>query len=134
MAKTYRCTILVRGYELDGFGHVNNSVYLNYLEHARWQLLKEEGITLPLLQSWKRFPILAGVQARYLKPLFMGDEIVVETQIFENGRTGFDFDQVILKDGTRVFEAKVHVVTVNELGRPVEAPVEITHLSAKRSL
>ena len=31
----------VRGYELDSFGHVNNAVYLNYLEQARWEMFLE---------------------------------------------------------------------------------------------
>jgi len=33
----------VRGYELDSYNHVNNAVYLNYYEQARWQLMKETG-------------------------------------------------------------------------------------------
>ena len=37
--KTYLCTLEVRGYELDSFGHVNHGVYVSYLEHARWKML-----------------------------------------------------------------------------------------------
>lgn len=30
------CSVQVRGYELDSFGHVNNAVYLQYAETAKW--------------------------------------------------------------------------------------------------
>ena len=30
----------VRGYELDSYGHVNNAVYLNYFEQARWEIFR----------------------------------------------------------------------------------------------
>lgn len=33
----------VRGYEIDLFGHVNNAVYMNWLEHARWALYAAHG-------------------------------------------------------------------------------------------
>ena len=33
----------VRTYELDSYNHVNNAVYLNYLEHARMDFLKAIG-------------------------------------------------------------------------------------------
>ncbi len=29
-------TIRIRGYHLDGYGHVNNARYLEFLEEARW--------------------------------------------------------------------------------------------------
>lgn len=120
--KTYRAKIEVRGYELDSFGHVNNSVYLNYLEHARWKMLKEEGITLPLLEELKRWPVITGMEIKYLKPTFMGDVLEVETHCAEYGKASFVLEQVITRDGTPVFKARVHSVTVNENGRPSEYP------------
>ena len=38
----YTCHLTVRGNELDSFGHVNNAIYLNYLEQARWEILRDE--------------------------------------------------------------------------------------------
>ncbi|MFD9637777.1 acyl-CoA thioesterase, partial [Streptomyces violascens] len=36
--------ISVRGYETDAQGHLNQSVYLQYAEHARWSALEHGGI------------------------------------------------------------------------------------------
>ena len=38
-------TVRVRTYELDSFGHVNNSVYLNYFEEARAEYLLQLGVS-----------------------------------------------------------------------------------------
>lgn len=32
--------LTVRNYHLDGYGHVNNARYLEFLEEARWAFLK----------------------------------------------------------------------------------------------
>lgn len=41
---TYTYEMTVRGHELDSFGHVNNAVYLNYCEQARWEILREKDL------------------------------------------------------------------------------------------
>src|SRR5690606_19447386 len=41
----FQVRIAVRGYELDPNGHVNQAVYLQYAEHARWEYLRTAGIT-----------------------------------------------------------------------------------------
>ncbi len=124
-AKTYHCEVEVRGYELDSFGHVNHAQYLSYLEHARWKLLAQEGITLQALQGWKRWPVIAGVEVRFLKPTYMGEKLDIRTQIVENGKTNFVAEQSIYRDETLVLSAKIRIVTVNEQGRPAELPAEM---------
>jgi YbgC/YbaW family acyl-CoA thioester hydrolase len=125
MAKTYRCELHVRGYELDSFGHVNHAVYIQYLEQARWELLTEEGITLAKLAEWKAWPVIAELNAKYLKPTFLGDKLSIETRIVDHGKTHFAFEQKIHRGSTPVFEGRVQAVMVNEKGRPTAIPPEI---------
>ena len=35
--------VRVRNYHLDGYGHVNNARYLEFLEEARWTFFEEHG-------------------------------------------------------------------------------------------
>lgn len=128
MAKTYHCNLEVRGYELDSFGHVNHAIYISYLEHARWKMLAEEKITLERFQEWKRWPVIAAIEANYLKPTFLGDQLDIRTKVIEHTKTTFSFEQVIYRKETPVFKAKVRAVMVNEKGRPAELPSQVSRL------
>ena len=122
--KTYRTEIEVRGYELDSFGHVNHANYLNYFEFARWRLLADENVTLTDFRKWDRFPVIANIDIRYLRPVTMGDRLLVETRILSLGRSSTQFEQRILKDGQEACVAKVRSVLVDGKGKPAEGPPE----------
>ncbi len=128
MPKTYLTPLEVRGYELDSFGHVNHSVYLNYLEHARWRMLEQEGITLAQITELKLWPVIAHIDIQYVKPAFMGDTLEVRTTCIDHGKTRFVFDQNIYRGDVQIIKAKVTSVVVNEKGRPVETPEEYKRL------
>jgi YbgC/YbaW family acyl-CoA thioester hydrolase len=131
MAKTYRCPIEVRGYELDGYGHVNHANYFHYLEQARWKMLDEEQITHERMQEWKRWPVVAEIEnAKYLRPTFRGDQLSVETRISEATRTSFRIEQKIHRGSEVVFEARIRAVIINENGRPSEMPDEFKRIAA----
>lgn len=120
--KFYHCSIEVRGYELDSFGHVNNSVYLNYLEFARWKMLEQEGITLQKIQREQLWPIISAIEIKYLRPSFMGDLLEVRTRVVGSSKARFEIEQLIFRGETQIAAAQVHSVVVNETGRPVEIP------------
>lgn len=124
----HSCTIEVRGYELDSFGHLNHAMYVSYLEHARWKLLAEAGIGLAEFNAWKRWPVIARIEVDYLKPTFLGEQLEVRTSLSRAGRTGFMAEQTIFRGETQVLRAKVHVVMVNENGRPADPPAELSLL------
>jgi len=123
--KTYRAEIEVRGYELDSFGHVNHANYLNYFEFGRWKLLAEERVTLEDFRAWDRFPVIASLEIRYLRPVTMGDRLVVETRLVSHGRSSTHFDQKILRGTQEVCVAKVRSVLVDHSGKPAEAPPDL---------
>ena len=125
MAKTYYCTIEVRGYELDSLGHVNHAMYFSYLEHARWKMLEQEGITLQKFEEWKQWPVVAGIEAQFLRPTYIGESLEIRTTVIEHGRASFVFDHVILRGETAVFRAKVRATLVNERGRPSDLPAHL---------
>lgn len=125
MPKTYRTTLEVRGYELDSFGHVNHAVYVSYLEHARWELLSQEGLTHQKFNEWKRWPVIARIEVDYLKPTFLGDRIDIETVIVEFGRASFTFEQIGRRGDTPVIKGRVRAVMVDERGKPAPFPPDV---------
>lgn len=70
--------VSVRGYELDSFGHVNNSVYLNYIEQAQWEILRKTD-TLSFFLDNRVIPAIIEINIRYIREAKIFDELVVKT-------------------------------------------------------
>lgn len=101
MSEPFSVPVTVRGYETDTQGHLNQSVYLNYAEHARWSLLEAAGIRQADLVDRGVGPVALETTIRFRRELLAGDEVEV-TCAFEwgEGKT-FRIRQVIRKaDGT----------------------------------
>ncbi|MFG2133939.1 acyl-CoA thioesterase [Streptomyces sp. NPDC048751] len=105
MTEPFSVPVTVRGYETDVQGHLNQAVYLNYAEHARWALLQAAGISQSGLIGKGVGPVALETTIRYHRELLAGDEVQV-TCAFEwgEGKT-FRMRQAIRKtDGTMAAE------------------------------
>ncbi|MFC9880393.1 thioesterase [Streptomyces sp. SID8375] len=93
--------ITVRGYETDTQGHLNQSVYLQYAEHARWSLLQASGIRQSTMVDRRVGPVTVETTIRYLRELRAGDEVEVSCAfVWGEGKT-FRIEQTVRKtDGT----------------------------------
>ncbi|MFG2933387.1 acyl-CoA thioesterase [Streptomyces achromogenes] len=97
--------VTVRGYETDTQGHLNQAVYLNYAEHARWSMLQAAGISQAGLVGQGVGPVALETTISFRRELLAGDEVDV-TCAFEwgEGKT-FRIRQEIRKtDGTLAAE------------------------------
>ncbi|WUR79283.1 acyl-CoA thioesterase [Streptomyces phaeochromogenes] len=101
MAEPFSVPVTVRGYETDVQGHVNQAVYVNYAEHARWSLLQAAGISQAGLAAKGVGPVSLEMTVRYRRELRAGDEVEVTCDfIWGEGKT-FRVEQTIRKsDGT----------------------------------
>ena len=118
----------VRFRDCDPMGHVNNAVYLTYLEQARfshWRALW--GFRQPDLPSPVPGVILARVEIDYRSQARDGDRLEIRIGLAAIGRTSFAYDYEIVDDqGTLVATAKsVQVMYDYAAGRPVPVPAEI---------
>lgn len=77
MSEPYRVRVTVRGYELDTQGHLNQAVYLQYAEHARWEYLRAAGISQDRLLASGIGPVVLETTIRYLRELRGGDDVDV---------------------------------------------------------
>ncbi|MGW1594359.1 acyl-CoA thioesterase [Streptomyces sp. NPDC002343] len=105
MTKPFSVRVTVRGYETDTQGHLNQAVYLNYAEHARWSLLQAAGISQAGLVGRGVGPVALETTIGFRRELLAGDEVDV-TCAFEwgEGKT-FRIRQEIRKtDGTLAAE------------------------------
>ncbi|MFE6281728.1 acyl-CoA thioesterase [Streptomyces sp. NPDC057877] len=101
MSEPFSVPVTVRGYETDIQGHLNQAVYINYAEHARWSLLQAAGITQSGLIGKGIGPVALETTIRYRRELLAGDEVEV-TCAFEwgDGKTFRIEQRIVRADGT----------------------------------
>jgi acyl-CoA thioester hydrolase len=115
----------VRDYELDLEGIVNNSIYLNYLEHARHRFMQHLGLDFSALHRQGIDAVVTRIEIDYLSPLQSSDQFVVRIRLERKGRLRLLFHQTIIKKPglTPVVSALV-TATCLVNGRP-RIPVEV---------
>ncbi|MGW0767122.1 acyl-CoA thioesterase [Streptomyces sp. NPDC002676] len=105
MAEPYSVRVTVRGYETDTQGHLNQAVYLNYAEHARWSLLREAGISQTRLTGQGVGPVALETTISFRRELLAGEEIDVTCEFeWSGGKTFRIRQQVVKTDGTLAAE------------------------------
>lgn len=110
----------VRDYECDMAQVVNNAVYLNYLEHARHQLLESLGLKFGELARDGIRLVVTRIEADFRNSLTSGDCFVVRTSLERNGRIRLQFNQSIYRkrDEQVMLSAVVTGAALNARGRP----------------
>jgi acyl-CoA thioester hydrolase len=111
----------VRDYECDIQGIVNNSVYQNYLEHARHTFLKSKGINFTELAMRDINLVVIRAELDYKLPLVSQDRFTVETHVEKVSKIKFCFHQTIHRsqDNKLILKAVVTGTSINEKGRPI---------------
>ncbi|MBB5916275.1 acyl-CoA thioester hydrolase [Nocardia transvalensis] len=98
---TFSVPVTVRGYELDVNGHLNQAVYHQYAEHARWEVLRAAGLVPDKMRLQGVGPVVLESTARYLRELHLGDEVTVTCACEWGEGKAFRMRQEIVKlDGT----------------------------------
>jgi acyl-CoA thioester hydrolase len=129
----------VRFRDCDPMGHVNNAVYLTYLEQTRfahWRSLwgfgppPAAGTVEGQLLPGRPGVILARVECDYKRPATYGETLEIRLTIGELGRSSFRYEYEIVDDkGRTVLTAKtVQVMYDYAAGKPVPIPDDIRTL------
>jgi len=114
--------IVVRWSDMDAYGHVNNAVYLSYVESARLAYMQE--VLGPL--ELEELGIVADVKISFRSPAALGETLEVGHRVSRVGETSLVFDfEVRGGDGRLVAEGStVHVAFDYGVQRPVPVPEE----------
>ncbi|MCP5106767.1 MAG: acyl-CoA thioesterase, partial [bacterium] len=70
--------LTVASYELDSFGHVNNAVFLNYLEKARGDFMISKGLQFDDFFKWRRYPVVIHAALEFKYPARAGDKLLIK--------------------------------------------------------
>ena len=110
----FHVPLQVRFSDIDGYMHVNNGVFFNYLEHAR-------ALYLHQVCQWDFSTIgavVANINLDFYQPIHFFDELQACVRCVRLGRTSFTLEQVLMGQkqhgNTAVFAgASVTMVTID---------------------
>jgi acyl-CoA thioester hydrolase len=109
--------------DTDAGGVVYYANYLKYLERARTEALSTIGLSnLQIKDKFGAQIIIKSCNIEYKKSAQLEDELKIRSFVKSITKTSFYMNQIITNDETTIVEAKVHLVFVNEKGKPVKVP------------
>ena len=121
----HRHNVKVRFYELDPYGHLNHSAYIQLFETGRIEMLEDLGISLNELEKNNFRFVVSQIETAFLKPLEAGSFLTIETEIIEMRRASSLWWQQILDETEVVATQRVRTAITNRDGKPIRAPQQI---------
>ena len=120
--------IVVEAGSIDSYGHVNNTVYIGWLERCAWAHSESVGFSEKMCLELQRGMAVRQLRVEYLAACYQGDRILVGNWLVSNdGRLrAMRRFQIINKTRNQVaMRGEVGYVCMNlDTGRPVRMPDE----------
>ncbi|MDC0403178.1 YbgC/FadM family acyl-CoA thioesterase [Candidatus Pelagibacter sp.] len=112
--------------DTDAGGVVYYANYLKFLERARTEALYSIGFSNSKIKEiYNSLIIVKSCNIDYKKSSFLEDELTIRSFVKSITKTSFFMNQIITKDDQIIVEAKIHLVFINDDGKPVRIPEEI---------
>ena len=109
--------------DTDAGGVVYYANYLKYLERARTEALTTIGLSnLQIKEKFGALIIVKSCNIEYKKSAHLEDELSIRSFVKSVTKSSFFMNQFITKDEFSIVEAQVHLVFVNEKGKPIKVP------------
>ena len=109
--------------DTDAGGVVYYANYLKYLERARTEALATIGLSnKQIKEKFGALIIVKSCNIEYKKSAHLEDELSIRSFVKSVTKTSFLMNQFITKDEFSIVEAQVHLVFVNEKGKPIKVP------------
>lgn len=120
---THRFTVRVYYEDTDLSGIVYYANYLRFIERARTEWVRTLGIDQTRLRDETGIVFaVRRVEADYLSPARFDDLLTVETAPVAATGASLTLAQDVLRDGMRLFAARVTLVAIGATGRPARLP------------
>ena len=109
--------------DTDAGGVVYYANYLKYLERARTEALSTIGLSnIQIKEKFGALIIVKSCNIEYNKSAQLEDELKIRSFVKSVTKTSFFMNQIITIGDKTIVEAQVHLVFVNEKGKPVKVP------------
>ena len=109
--------------DTDAGGVVYYANYLKYLERARTEALSSIGLSnLKIKDKFGALIIVKSCNIEYKKSSQLEDDLSVRSFVKSVSKTSFFMNQFITRGEEKIVEAQVHLVFVNDKGKPIKVP------------
>ncbi|PSJ17580.1 tol-pal system-associated acyl-CoA thioesterase [Nitrosomonas supralitoralis] len=113
--------------DTDAGGVVYHSTYLNFMERARYEWLRELGFNAnTLVAASNVLFMIRSVEIEYFKPAVLDDLLAITVAVQEVGRSRITLFQEVLCSHIKLVNATIHVVCVDaEKLKPMSIPASL---------
>ena len=123
MHENFYLNVKVYYEDTDAGGVVYYANYLKYLERARTEALSTIGLSnIQIKEKFGALIIVKSCNIEYKKSAQLEDELKIRSFVKSITKTSFFMNQIITNGDSTIVEAQVHLVLVNEKGKPVKVP------------
>ena len=126
----HRFDLKVRFYELDPYGHLNHSAYLQFFETGRVELLERVGLDLESFAACGYRFVVNRIETSFVRPVHASETITVETEVVELRRASSVWRQRLLRGDEVVARQELRAAITDTDGRPVRAPEDLARALA----
>ena len=112
--------------DTDSGGVVYYANYLKFLERARTEALYSIGYSnKKVKENFDALIIVKSCNIEYKKTAHLEDELTIRSFVKSITKTSFFMNQIITRDEDIIVEAQIHLVFVDQKGKPIKIPDEI---------
>lgn len=138
LPSAFTCTQRVAAEEIDEYAHVNNTVYLRWLDGIAWTHSMQLGLPLERCLELRRGMAVRHTRVDYLEAALLADTLLLGTWIVAcDGRLRCTrrFEILRVADGKRVLDAEIDYFCLNlDTGKPCRFPREFVECYAVDSV
>lgn len=138
LANPFTVPIKVKAENIDELGHVNNAVYVKWLEECAWQHSNSLGLDLNVYQQLDRAMVVIRHEIDYLASAYANDELELATWIVATDqklRITRQFQLIHPQQHITILRAKTVFCCVKlSTGKPKRMPIEFVERYGKGAL
>jgi|WetSurMetagenome_2_1015567.scaffolds.fasta_scaffold324626_2 YbgC/YbaW family acyl-CoA thioester hydrolase len=121
----YRSFLTARGNELDSYNHVNNAVYLNYFEQARWEVFRDTDL-LGLIRDKGLLLVVTEVRVKYIREVCLFDHLEIQTRVSKQAPFLVFSQRIFNADsGQSVAKGETKTLFINKDREPLDIPAQV---------
>ena len=117
--------VRVRYPECDPMGYLHHSIFLQYFEMGRIELLRSMGHSYADLEAAGVFFVVTRLEVQYRAPARFDDELALDVHLVREGPVRLDHRYEVRKGEQRLAEGATTIACVGRDGQPRKIPDEM---------